>query len=51
MVHRGTTRESRHLRMRSVSTAGQKQRRHRNKMRIWRRAVRRLVDLRTAEAQ
>ena len=51
MVHRGTSRESRKLQVRSVSTAEQKLRRHRNKMRIWRRAVRRLEVLRVAELQ
>ncbi|HEY0979423.1 MAG TPA: hypothetical protein VGE23_01105 [Candidatus Paceibacterota bacterium] len=42
MVHRGTTRESKNLRDFRSSTPLAKWRRHRNKMRIWRRAVKRL---------
>ncbi|HEY0948487.1 MAG TPA: hypothetical protein VGE53_03365 [Candidatus Paceibacterota bacterium] len=42
MVHRGTTRETKGLRALRSSTPSLKLRRHRNKMRIWRRAVKRL---------
>jgi len=43
MVHRGSRpREARFLSPRSVSTPDEKFRRHRNKKRIWRRAVRRI---------
>jgi len=48
MVHRGTTREPRLLRTRSESTSADKFRRHRNKKRIWRRAVRRIEASLTA---
>jgi hypothetical protein len=39
MVHRGTTRESKARKLRAASTPDDKFRRHRNKMRIWRRAI------------
>jgi hypothetical protein len=43
MVHRGTTRETKRIRVdRISSTPDAKQRRHKNKARIWRRAVKRL---------
>ncbi|HEY0010284.1 MAG TPA: hypothetical protein VGB97_00010 [Candidatus Paceibacterota bacterium] len=42
MVHRGTTRESKTRRERNASTPIDKARRHRNKLRIWRRATKRL---------
>lgn len=43
MVHRGTTRETKGIRLdRTSSTPESKQRRHKNKARIWRRAVKRL---------
>ncbi len=45
MMHRGTTREAKHLRSHRHSTPSQKLRRHRNKARIWRRCVKRLSDL------
>lgn len=44
MVHRGTTRESRTKGGRAFSsTPEDKSRRHRNKLRIWRRALKRLA--------
>ncbi|MES2931103.1 MAG: hypothetical protein V4682_00200 [Patescibacteria group bacterium] len=43
MVHRGTTRESKRIREDRVSTPLQKQKRHKNKMRIWRRCVAKLA--------
>jgi len=43
MVHRGTTREAKGVRVdRASSTPEIKYRRHKNKARIWRRAVKRL---------
>jgi hypothetical protein len=43
--HRGTTRESRKVQQRSLpSTKEEKLRRHRNKLRIWKRCVRRLLE-------
>lgn len=42
MVHRGTTREPKALRARTPSTPEAKLRRHRNKLRIWKRCVKRL---------
>lgn len=51
MMHRGTMRESRNLRQkREPSSSERKLRRHRNKMRIWRRAVRRLAQAQLAAA-
>lgn len=43
MVHRGNTREPKFLHARSSSNSLAKWRRHRNKERIWRRAVKRLA--------
>ena len=43
MVHRGNTREPKFLSARSPSTSLDKHRRHKNKARIWRRAVKRLA--------
>lgn len=45
MVHRGTTRESKHLRARRDSTIEDKYRRHKNKMRIWKRCRERLAPI------
>ena len=45
MMHKGTTRESKHLRSTRHSTPSQKLRRHRNKARIWRRCTKRLSQL------
>lgn len=46
MVHRGNAREPKFLGTRKVSNSFDKWRRHRNKERIWRRAVKRLsIDL------
>lgn len=45
MVHRGTTREPKGLKARMASTPDAKLRRHRNKLRIWRRCVKRLADV------
>jgi hypothetical protein len=42
MVHRGTTRESKRLREHRESSLFEKLKRHKNKKRIWRRAVKRL---------
>jgi hypothetical protein len=44
MVHRGNTREPKFLNEpRKLSTPEEKYRRHKNKLRIWRRAVKRLA--------
>lgn len=43
MVHRGTTRESKNRRAVRQSTIEEKYRRHKNKVRIWRRCVARLA--------
>ena len=51
MVHRGTTRESKTRKMRVASTPDDKFRRHKNKQRIWRRAIKRLQVQALAGAQ
>lgn len=43
MVHRGSTREPKKIRNMRMSTLEDKLRRHKNKRRIWRRAVARLT--------
>jgi len=45
MVHRGNTREPKGLWKRQASLSEDKWRRHRNKERIWRRAVKRLAEM------
>jgi len=49
MVHRGNTREQKRIRNVRMSTLEDKLRRHKNKRRIWRRAVSRLALLRITE--
>ena len=52
MVYRGATpREAKRVRLASSSTLEDKYRRHKNKKRIWRRAVKRLeIEMQTAPA-
>jgi hypothetical protein len=50
MVHRGPTREPKKVRFLRASTLEDKLRRHKNKERIWKRAVARLALLENTQA-
>jgi hypothetical protein len=45
MTHKGSTREPKRIRRIHASTLEEKLRRHRNKERVWRRAVARLGEI------